>query len=429
MGLVLVVEHDGIPRLRHALNRFALPDWATRGTIKIWGHRDRVLLEYPLDARREWNNLRAGDEVFVSSGVYCRHEDLSSKGVSVTKYSLSLMSHDRQGFLSRMLRRHRSHWRDGVLEQCTKWNHAFITDEYVDQWLKQFQAFGDQHIAQKLLQSIRVLAPHETTELLALNRFRIGEKNRQIAFLSGLGKSGGTLAHGVRKASETPRCITLAEVIRKVRHGGRRCCVEVVEDGLWTGIEVMRALRALQRNDGEALKSVPIGLNFAVKTDLGMYAVRSFLRASNLLNIEVREDVGITKYVLTSVGKEAFETNRVGFDDVEMCKLPEDCVMPLVFGYSSVWSKEQDISRATDLLKHIGPQLWQHWLTGKGLTWDKKRLENVALGANSIGSSIIFAHTVPKCALPVYWGSGTIQTHSGRRQDWSSLFRPARKMW
>ena len=99
-------------------------------------------------------------------------------------------------------------------------------------------------------------------------------------------------------------------------------------------------------------------------------------------------------------------------------------VNPLAFQNAKLWRGRQ--LEAQEFCEKIGIQLIERYTTEQGKDWSDKVKRGFAIGAGRFGSSLMFAHSVPKVCLPVFWLGGAVQIDS-TAIDWQPLFYDARR--
>ncbi|VVT12400.1 phosphoribosyltransferase-like protein [Erythrobacter sp. EC-HK427] len=198
--------------------------------------------------------------------------------------------------------------------------------------------------------------------------------------------------------------------------------IVIYEDGLWSGSETIKRLRAIKATD---LKT-PIRLKFLVATDFGLLVVRQAIRElglSGIVSVEAGE-ARLERFLSLALPDE--EQFGRGIEPEEFFKGLHKHVVQGVFRTPQDWSEDIDDARA--VAKDIGRQLVAHWF--KKSRQDDDYLagaEKFCLGGGGFASTLAFQRSVPKVCLPLLWLAGPVEVN-GRKVEWRPLFLDARRV-
>jgi len=323
---------------------------------------------------------------------------------------------------------------DQFVEQS--WIHS-IPDRRISAstWLSQFRLSSDYTwIGKQLLRFIDLWSFERV--FIELGMFsEIDLHNYDVIALNlgnTAGKSSGILANRIRKLTEqTGVDIPIMDFKQAIE------CIEYtnilfVEDCLISGNEMCRVFLGLlnETNPIGSAKSLPLSdvgilstkritLRFAVKTDWGVEELRYFLEARGLQDcIHIDRNTGATYPVLSAMGRtEMAQRHRICDEQQNLVSI--DLLNPWSFDNGRGWMTSEDAEDARKLCWEIGHQLMQQYSGNlrKSDVW----ISECALGVRSLGLSTIFAHSIPKSTLPIYWLSGKVE-HCGVTRDWKPLF-------
>jgi hypothetical protein len=247
-----------------------------------------------------------------------------------------------------------------------------------------------------------------------------------IAVLSRMGKSGAALSPLLRNFVSR-EVLEISAAIPVIAKYPGKPTLHVFEDALWTGVELQRVVDSLvgigdsnkvsQLADPSQLRDLEIILHFPLQTDLGQLAATEFLKSRDLSNIKVHtENIEFSLNVLTDEAREKFEDGKYGFSHVRDNLIAAHDVTPIVSRLTACWLKSDVRDRAVDLVCRVGSQLYP----GKG-QFGQLGQGPMPFGAGAIGSNIVFSHSAPRAALPVYWADGLVKVNAGRGFAWTAL--------
>ena len=216
------------------------------------------------------------------------------------------------------------------------------------------------------------------------------------------------------------------------KRGGEDCLV--LEDGLFTGVELSDLLRSLcgikdynkcpPLSDRTKLEKNKTIIRFALGTDIGAWRVRETIATLQInMAIEVAHEVK----VLTEAGLSSLHAGTLYCLDEqgkEVLTSADKHIISHAF-LDQHWGA--DVEEAKAFCRKIGLALWQSYQMQKGKNWSEKRLSDCALGAGNMGLLFSFAHSLPKSTLPIFWCHGTVPDQHGRPHKWKPLFPSAHR--
>jgi hypothetical protein len=410
MRLVFCVEEGVERKIRAAIAGLHCGRFIESGEIAIWPIVERRRLVF----NQNFALVQPGDVFVRSKGVFLSELE-SFTGCTVIEKSISALINTRA--LKNLLADHGFSWERSSLREVSKWHHHACSLSYIREWVDQFRVIGRPDIGKRLVTGLRVIAPAELKTRFPLAELRL-EPERRAAVLSGIDESGGTLAHLIRQDISKD-----VQALENIFSDGSDFvgAVDVFEDALWTGSQVISALERRMLSTTQAkFRRSEIVLRFGIRTDLGCCAVKSYLAANTLNNVSIANS-GDYFQVLSPASIAAFDCGTCGFKEVMDFHQMTVAANPLVFQPNGPFH-DCSANGAEALLRNIGTQLWKNWAASKdGRCWDDEQIARCGLGANGIGGHIIFSHTSPTASLPLLWGSGNYAVNSQPR-IWKPLF-------
>ncbi len=202
----------------------------------------------------------------------------------------------------------------------------------------------------------------------------------------------------------------------------------VCEDALWTGSEFKKILMRLAVDGDlyEHARNKSIRFRYCVVCDYGLWVGRHYLSTNNQHNNidflldERQRAVQVLDCALNEEQIRAhWSLSPKDFDDWLSGK-----VKPLAFQDQNLWRGRQ--IEAQEICERIGTQLLERYDKEHSKGWTATVREGFALGAGRIGGTLLFAHSVPKVCLPLFWLGGDVR-HNSILVDWKPLFFDARR--
>lgn len=314
------------------------------------------------------------------------------------------------------------HWRVHAAAQVKKFEGPSAA---LDGWLQQFAILGDPKIGRKIAAQLRVIP----TGGLPSTAFRVHQGNvlgsrRANCYIQDDDEGGSwvemqvLLTHACPPSSVFP--VHWDENAGTITFPDKSVDEFVVhEDGLWSGHETVRRLRAIAATP-------PAGsviFRFGVVTDFGLMVARQAIRSLGL-NGKVSIDASASE-VIPFLKDDLHETLHFGLEMPadDYYGALHDFVRSFAFSASGYWSPDE-----IRICEELGGQLVDRWLTQKdGKPPSKEKIQRYALGGGRFASTVLFSRSVPKVCLPLLWLDGPV-TLGGKKVVWKPLFVDARRV-
>ncbi|MGY2409761.1 phosphoribosyltransferase-like protein [Pseudomonas pergaminensis] len=323
-----------------------------------------------------------------------------------------------------------------ALSIISNWTHSLIDINALTAWKGQFGRLGKlSWLADAILARVALMTAPELGEIFMNSPVMDAEIAAYNKDRRGAVKSGDILANLLNKRRPDLELLdSPADAIAKFPNGN----VVVVEDGLWSGTELIGVFDSLlgrragrektkPLDDPSLLKGVSLTLVFGMSTDYGEAMVRRYLQDEGLNNISIFSASPLelaSPTLLTKIGDPAFPIDGLRANG----PMAGDINPFLISSLSSALTPDQ-CENARLFCNSLGRQLWVNYLTQmKTLKdwdmWPDEKLDNCALGMHGLGLTHAFGHSVPKASLPLLWGSGPVQW-GGKTIEWKPLFKNA----
>lgn len=338
------------------------------------------------------------------------------------------------------------HWERRAEEEWAKSSLGHLTPK---EWVTQFGKLGHPGTARSLLKALRVITDAEV---------------RTAFKLSDAEGIGYTVAHAYFHDNEPgSSCITVKNILEHMLPEGAVTALDVAdsayfqdlkadvlyvyEDGLWSGVEIVKRLKALSEIEALAQSKTKIVFRYCVTCDAGLAAAR---HASSKLDhrlFDIQPAAPGYHFSFVPAGIDLQFPDLVDKSDAAVRAAIDANIEPYVFGVAAVWGEECDDARK--MCSDIGEQLVRPYLARKAR--EKRRAQAMQegsaedvpaidlasvsqedvdrwkLGAMKFGSTIVFASSIPKPVIPLMWLKGEV-TIDGTTVDWKPLFWDARRI-
>lgn len=315
-----------------------------------------------------------------------------------------------------------------------EWRKSDIGHISPQKWMQQCAELGHGPIAKLLLQNLRVI---ENSEL------------RKSFIISASESFGYRVAHSYIKDDEQgSSSINIQSILGKIYPENivaldlkdEDCwskisadVLYIYEDGLWSGVEIVKRMKAILENPKFKASNLRINFRYCVTCDIGLAAARLFSRANNISRFYVDASTEKNYYKFLDQSTDISTINLEESDHTATRALLDKMVDPYAFQAQNL--DEEKKTAALSFCELIGAQLIEQYLTreqkkkseGENKPISQEKIHNWSLGAMRFASTIIFSSSVPKPVLPMFWLAGDVIVN-GTKKKWEPLFWDARRM-
>ena len=437
--LVVVCEADA-PSLRRKIALLCGLGWEDQGRFRVVAKQFSLddLTESVIEDYYEYD-LR---KVYFQTGLLDQ-KALEAEGVEFTlRPSSEALSRE----IKKSLMDLGIHWeRRAEVE----WEKSSLGHLSPKEWVAQFGKLADTGTARSILKTLRVISDAEIRAA-----FKLSEAE-------GIGR---TIAHAYFHDDEPgSSCITVKNILEHMLPEGDVAALNltdstyfqnlkadvlyVYEDGLWSGVEIVKRLNALSEIDSLAKSKTKIVFKYCVTCDAGLAAARhaSSKHDHRLFDIQPATADYHFSFVRTGIDLQ-FPDIEVKCDASIRAAIDAN-VQPYLFEVSGLWGEGRE--EAQRVCAEIGEQLVRPYLARKAQEKAKAKamregtnadfpaidpasisqdeVDQWKLGAMKFGSTIVFASSIPKPVIPLMWLKGEV-TIDGMTVDWKPLFWDARRI-
>lgn len=428
--LFLIVPTSSLAKLEREINKWIVP--RARGAVKVLSDATaasfstdigRNVAEELIDIisahpRHQKNRLLIERDVNCSIANIIEWWNLSEHGKSdERKFTLKALLRE----VDEHLQRTRQHWKTHAQYEIARFEGKTLS---LDAWLYQFIELGQADISRKISGQIRIVPTGDLARnAFALRASDVAGSRRANCYVKD-DDAGGSwveiqniLTHAFEPASVFP--VTWSKTAGTMDFPEVEVDEFILhEDGLWSGSEAVRRLRAIKN----APPSAPVVFKYGVVSDFGIRVARQAIRSLGLKGL-VSIDASASEEV-------AFLKNEtLGALDLGLDVLPDayfkslhQHVQPLAFMPEGNWSDEE-----RDVCRKIGEQLVTRWLKQKGDDPSDEAIARFSLGGGGFASTILFSRSIPKVCLPLLWLDGPV-TLDGKTVNWRPLFIDSRRV-
>ncbi|MBX9776899.1 MAG: hypothetical protein K2Y71_21170 [Xanthobacteraceae bacterium] len=294
----------------------------------------------------------------------------------------------------------------------------------MEEWLKQFEHFGQRWVGEALLRQVDIISPDELSQAFDFSAQAKLGSNLLFTFLldddhgSSSNRIGAMLTHMYGPTEDLVSSLTNA--LSQSR-------IVVCEDALWTGAEFRKLMKRLA--PGGDLNAHTHDKRFSfrhcVVSDYGILAARHYLERNKLhfIDLWTGDRQRFVQVLAPHCDEKAIRTHW-HLSPEEFDRWLSTNVAPLAFQNAGLWDGRQEEGQI--LCQHIGAQLVDKYATEHSKNWPENVRTGFAMGGMRFGSTLMFAHSVPKVCLPIFWLGGPIEV-DGKRIEWKPLLFDARR--
>lgn len=297
----------------------------------------------------------------------------------------------------------------------------------LDAWLEQFNILGVGELGRRLAMQLTLLAPEQVRSAFSPKPIDgIGQQPLHC-FVSDQDPAGSWVGLqdllGHAHPPDAVKCIPWKpdEDFIELPNGGVDEVI-IYEDGLWSGSETVKRLRAIKQVGTDH----QIKLRFAVATDFGLHVVRHAIRSLELKPV-VEIDVTtaqIQNYLAEDLPEQLKRGDGLSTDEYFLALHKH--VVPISFRDTNDWPSGLD--EAVQQCQAIGSQLAYNWLKRKSKDdVSQKLVDRFALGGGRFASTTFFGRSVPKVCLPLIWLDGAVKIGE-QSVDWKPLLIDSRRV-
>ena len=331
-------------------------------------------------------------------------------------------------------------WRTNAIAE---WQKSSIKHANPDMILQQFSELGYAEIGKKLIKGIRVLS----------------ESDLRGAFKSSAADNvGSKVLHAFVKDDESgSSSIAINNVLSHLYPsdqvvqldvdnlgaviGPNIDVVYIYEDGLWSGVELVKRLNSISKNAAFVDSHVRLCFKYGVTSDVGLIAGRLFASREKIgrLVFEPSLEENHLTFLDTQNGDPSEKLKNKTDDEIRSGL--DSQIAPYAFRDTADWG---DLHRdAIAVCKDIGKQLVGPFLEARERVKTNAKADPIlpsdranvpeekimrwALGALGFASTVVFSSSVPKPVLPLLWLTGPV-TIGGKTIDWRPLFWDVRRI-
>lgn len=326
------------------------------------------------------------------------------------------------------------HWREYAIEEWTK---STLGSASPDEWVQQFSELGIRDVGRHLLKCLRVITDAE---------------QRRAFKVSGVDQIGLRVGHAyIHEDEPGSSSIAIKNILEHMHAEGEVISLDlaklevleklefdvlyVYEDGLWSGVEVVKRLKMLCEQAILDRSKIQIVFKYCVTSDAGLSAARLYAVQNAAGRFQFPS--GGTDYHFSFL-KSGVDTRFSGLDDRSENNIRmaiDSAIEPYAFSFASVWGDLKE--EAENACSNIGSQLVRHYFERRaGSSGEEKsappdrhmleKVDRLKLGAMGFASTIVFASSIPKPVLPLMWLDGDV-SFNGKKLKWRPLFWDARR--
>lgn len=419
----LVVHHQDSDNLKSKLTKICCSGWERYISVLVHRPRASNIESFTSDLIDEFLEFSA-ECIYYQPGLL----DVRALDESGIKHrpcnTVATMFKE----LSSLLKDVGIHWHSHATRE---WSKSLLKSSNPDVWVQQFAEIGHKQVGINILKSLKVVS---NTELLESFRLPLSEEiGLRIAHAYIHEEEPGSSSIEVKNILEHmhPDGVIIALDLSKDDVFDQLNCdvLYIYEDGIWSGVEVVKRLRRINELRGFKETNLQIVFKYCVTCDAGLSAARlyavnnaagRFMFPSAAKNLHFNFFTAGTDSRFSELSERSDESIRAAIDAA---------VKPYAFASDQIWPDGRD--EGIRVCSEIGAQLVKSSINTKNKAPLEEKLqlekvERLKLGAMGFASTIVFTSSIPKPVLPIMWLNGSISFNE-KKITWRPLFWDARR--
>ncbi|KWU48659.1 hypothetical protein [Pseudomonas palleroniana] len=311
-----------------------------------------------------------------------------------------------------------------------EWAKSAIKSTNPERWIQQFSEIDQKQVGISILKSLRVFTSDELSAAFRLPKSEeIGFKVAH-AFISEDEPGSSSIAvQNILEHMHPEGAVVPLDLSRDDALDVVDCDIlYIYEDGLWSGVELVKRLCRIQELNGFRDSSLHVVFKYCVTSDAGLTAARLFTLRSALGRFSFPSATKRFHFDFFKKGTDTRFPNLPDYSWETVRAAIDDSIEPYAFSDEKLWP--DGTANAMAVCADIGAQL----LTARmekspkgGEEAQASVINQRKLGAMSFGSTMVFEYSVPKPVLPILWLQGDVIVN-GKVVSWRPLFWDARRI-
>jgi hypothetical protein len=336
------------------------------------------------------------------------------------------------------LKKQKVHWLEYAQSQ---WGKSELPGLKPEAWVHQFHQLDCGWVGRNLIKLLKVISNDELRQAFTIPR--ADHEGLKVVHAYFKDDEPGSSSLNVRKILEhlyesssiieySPTFLTNIDPAQQMD------IIYVYEDGLWSGVELVRRLNDLCCAGKTRNEHVQIHFRYGVTSDAGLIAGRLFTKKNRIRNVQLRPAHSNYHFGFLQADAYARLQELHNATDDEIRQAIDDAVEPFAFQSEKVWGDKK--AKAMDICACLGSQLVLPFLerrereklaasAGTAPPSGQVSAEKCmrwALGALRFASTVAFSSSVPKPLLPLMWLEGPVRLNNVELH-WRPLFRDVRR--
>lgn len=323
-----------------------------------------------------------------------------------------------------------------------EWNKSSLQHVEPEIWLRQFSQIGLRDLGKNLLKTLKVFTHQDCRASFKQREAdQIGLRSIHAYFYE---DEAGSSSNAIKDILEhlhpegTIRSLDMEDSSFFDKLSNET--LFVYEDGLWSGVEVVRRLKKLSTIQSLLDSNVNLVFRYCVTADAGLVTARIAASRYEHRKFQIQSSQDGYNFKFLREGAEIEVLKLENNEDVHVRGFIDDAIEPYAFSFHELWEDKRD--EALKSCAQIGAQLVKPYLERKAVEKAKKSsapgavispkvvseqdISQMALGAMGFASTVVFSTSIPKPVLPLMWLQGPI-SFNGNDVDWQPLFWDSRR--
>ncbi|MBA1279934.1 phosphoribosyltransferase-like protein [Stutzerimonas stutzeri] len=418
--LILVAHERDVPQLRQKIENISIPGWENYISLRGWTPRHVEFADYTdqiIDDFLDFNAKRIFHMKGTLSVAQLEESEIAHRAFS----SINTLFKE----VSTELKNLKLHW---VFPATHEWEKSSIRCAHPEEWLRQFVDIGHKQIGINILKSLRVFTSDELTNAFQLSKSEeIGLKVAHAYIAEDEPGSSSISVQNILEHMHPEGAVIALDLSKDDMLTGIECDVlYVYEDGLWSGVELVKRLRRIIELVGFQESNLHVVFKYCVTCDAGLSAARLFTLQHAVGRFTFPSAPEHLHFDFFCSGTDSRFSELADRSWQSVRAAVDAAVQPYAFANRKIWQNGNE--EAIRVCAEIGSQLLAARLErdSKDDTEVQAKVERMKLGAMGFASTMVFEYSVPKPVLPAMWLDGDVLV-DGTKVSWKPLFWDARR--
>nr|WP_312230056.1 hypothetical protein [Pseudomonas sp.] len=418
--LILVTSDQDLPSLTRKISAVSIPGWEDYIYLRSWTPKREAFADYTEQTIDEF--LESGAKRLLHMSGTLETIPLDEAGLPHRAFNAinTLFSE-----VSSELKSLGLHW---DVTAAREWQKSSIPGIHPQKWIQQFVAIGHKQVGINILKSLRVFTSDELANAFKLSKSEeIGLRVAHAYIAEDEPGSSSINVQNILEHMHPEGAVIALDLSKEDVLTGIDCDVlYIYEDGLWSGVELVKRLNRIMGLVGFQDSNLHVVFKYCVTCDAGLSAARLFTLQHAAGRFTFPSAPEHFHFDFFCAGTDSRFSGLADRSWTSVRAAVDAAVGPYAFANPIIW--QDGTEDGIRVCAEIGSQLLTQRLRADFEDDGKlqAKVERMKLGAMGFASTMVFQYSVPKPVLPAMWLEGNVLV-DGKTVSWRPLFWDGRR--